>query len=261
MWGWISQNKDWLFSGAAIAALSVLWWFFKNFWSKREVAPVIAPAVTQAPVTTIAPVFNLGTPHVPAPGPLKVAPPVAASVPKPKPKANVCIEAVKFGKIALEGDIWTTTPHVGWERLKIKRALMVDVSNIPTDEAHTAKAEIRAAIRMEYGGQVRTYSPLPWLEEYTNKIYLDVGARKTVILAVGEDNKTGPWHFVLNHRAEHYGTGDPTAMDWTNVCPIPSDLPFEILLIDMKDGTLLRKFTYVWTFDAEYNRPFLKTPQ
>jgi hypothetical protein len=52
-----------------------------------------------------------------------------------------------------------TTGH--WEPPKLYRALLADISNVPTDEAHTAKAAIRAAIRMEIDGEPRIYSPLP----------------------------------------------------------------------------------------------------
>jgi hypothetical protein len=136
--------------------------------------------------------------------------------------------------------------------------LLADISNVPTDSAHTAKAAIRAAIRMDYGGRQRTYSPLPWLEEYINLVYLETGARKTVVLAVEEDSQTGAWNFVLNHRAD-YTTRAGSAMDWTNPCPIPSDLPFEILMIDMNSGAVLTKFVYLWTFDANLNLPILKS--
>jgi len=137
--------------------------------------------------------------------------------------------------------------------------LLADISNVPTDEAHAARATIRAAIRMDYGGRQRTYSPLPWLEEYTNLVYLETGARKTVVLAVGEDSRTGAWSFVLNHRKDYYTRNSVSEMDWTNQCPIPSDLPFEILMIDMNSGALLAKFVYIWTFDAQNNWPILKT--
>jgi hypothetical protein len=103
---------------------------------------------------------------------------------------------------------------------------------------------VRAAIRMEYGGRKRTYSPLPWLEEFTNKVSLETGTRKTVVPAVGEDSQSGAWTFVLNHRKDYYTSNAVSEMDWTNQCPIPSDLPVEILMIDMNSGALLSKFEY-----------------
>jgi hypothetical protein len=124
---------------------------------------------------------------------------------------------------------------------------------------HTARAAIRAGIRMDYGGRQPTYSPLPWLEEFTNMVYLETGARKTVVLAVGQDSQTGIWNFVLNHRKDYTTSGAVSEMDWTNACPIPSDLPFEILMIDMNSGAILTKFVYLWTFDAQNNWPVLKT--
>jgi hypothetical protein len=186
--------------------------------------------------------------------PEQLAPPAPAA---PKPRANLCVEAIKVGKISLEGDIWTLKPNTR-SRLIPSRALLADISNVPTDDTYTAKAAIRAAIRIDFGGRQRTYSPLPWLEEYTNTVYLETGGRKTVVLAVGEDSQIGAWKFVLNHRSDHAASG-VSAMDGTNECPIPSDIPFEILMIDMNSGALLSKFEYLWTFDATNNWPFLKT--
>jgi hypothetical protein len=261
MWGWLAQNKEWVFSGAGLTALGVIWWLVTKFWPKREA--VVAPIVTQAPSTSIAPsiVMNptINFPIEPrAPEPPKVATLPTPSAPTgPKPRPNLCIEATKSGKISLEGDTWTLRSNVR-SHIRPNRALLADISNVPTDEMHTARAAIRAAIRMDYGGRVRTYSPLPWLEEYTNLVYLETGARKAVVLAVGEDSQTGAWSFVLNHRSEYNTHGGSSAMDWTNQCPIPSDLPFEILMIDMNSGAILSKFTYLWTFDAQNNWPILK---
>jgi len=47
--------------------------------------------------------------------------------------------------------------------------------------------------------------------------------------------------------------------DWTNQCPIPSDLPFEVLMIDMNSSAPHSKFVSLWTFDAEDNWLILKT--
>src|ERR1700756_1803267 len=216
MWGWIVQNKEWVFSGAGIAAFGVLWWVVKKFWPKRReeaaIAPVIAQAPSLAPSIVMNPTINIDSRALEPPKPIAQPAPVALT---PKPKPNLCIEATKIGKITLQGDIWTLKPNpVGWERPQRYRALLADISNVPTDEAHTAKEAIRAAIRIDYGGRVRTYSPLPWLEEYTNLVYLETGARKTVVLAVGEDSQTGAWSFVLNHRKDYYTTNSVSEMDW-----------------------------------------------
>jgi hypothetical protein len=194
MWSWLEQNKTWVFSGAGLTALGLLWWLVTKFWPKREASSVIAPVTMQAPTTTMAPVINMNPTinlsSARPPEPPKVVSPPAPAAPTPRP--NLCIEATKIGKITLEGDIWTLRPN-SRSHNKPERALLADISNVPTDEVHAAKAAIRAAVRLDYGGQVRTYSPLPWLEEYTNVANLETGARKTVVLAVGEDSKTGPW--------------------------------------------------------------------
>jgi len=249
MWRWIVQNKEWVFSGVGVTVVGVLWWLVTKFWSKREAAisTTQASSTNIAPSIVMSPTINFPV-EAPKPEPPKVAPPAPAT---PKPRPNLCIEATKMGKVSLQGDIWTLkSKNVGWERPQYYRALLADISNMPTDEARTAKAAIRAAIRMEYDGRVRTYSPLPWLEEYTNLVYLEAGARKTVVLAVGEDSRTGAWSFVLNHRKDYYTSNSVSEMDWSNQCPMlryhtgrSSDLPFEILMIDMDSGAILAKFT------------------
>jgi hypothetical protein len=182
--------------------------------------------------------------------PEHLLPPAPAA---PKPQPNLCVEAIKKGKIYLADDVWTLRPSAS----EPYRGLFADISNVPADEAHAAKAAVRAAIRVEIGGRPRTYSPLPWLDEFTNLVYLETGARKTVVLAVGKIARMGVWTFVLNRRKDYYTSNTISEMDWTNQCPIPSDLPFELLMIDMNSGALLAKFKYLWTFDAELNWPSL----
>ena len=169
------KTSNGYFPAAGVTALGILWWLVTKFW-RREPAPAIT--TTQAPNTDIAPsivmnpTINLGI-EQPKPEPPKVIPPPAAPA-TPKPSPNLCIEATKIGKVSLQGDIWTLKlNNAGRERPQRYRALLADISNVPTDEAYAAKAAIRAPIRMDYGGRVRTYSPLPWLEEFTNLVYLE----------------------------------------------------------------------------------------
>jgi len=267
MWEWVVQNKQWIFSGAGLTALAVVWWLINKFSPKHEAATSTTqvPNTVQSPNTTIAPVITVSPtiqfrnePHPELP---KTAPLTRPPSTTPKTRHNLCVEATKIGKVALQGDIWTLNPNpVGWNRPQHYRALLADISNVPTEDTHTARAAIRAAIRMDHGGRLRTYSPLPWLEEYRNVVHLETGGRKTVVLAVGEDSKTGIWKFVLNHRSSDSTGGEISEMDWTNPCPIPSDIPFEILMIDMNTGALLSTFKYFWTFDAQNNWPILKSP-
>lgn len=266
MWEWIVQNKQWVFDGFGIAVLGVFWWVAKKFWPKREAAisTTQAPTTVQAPNTSIAPTITMNPTinflEPRAPEPPQIAPPAPTVPTGPKPRPNLCVEAIKSAKILLENDIWTLRPNArGWQPLQRYRALLADISNVPTDETHTAKAAIRAAIRIDYDGRPHRYSPLPWLEEFTNTVYLETGGRKTVVLAVGEDRQTGIWSFVLNNRSDYATSGAVSEMDLTNQCPIHSDLPLEILMIDMNSGALLNKFVYVWTFDAQNNWPDLKS--
>lgn len=60
---------------------------------------------------------------------------------------------------------------------------------------------------------------------------------------------------MLNHRDNHNSYHGVSAMDWSNLAPIPSDLPLEILLVDVKNGALIGRFKHLWTFDPNLNRP------
>ena len=100
----------------------------------------------------------------------------------------------------------------------------------------------------------------PWLEEFTNLVYLgDMGDEDCCTGRGSSDSKTGTWSFVLNQRKDYTESSAVSEMDWTNQCPLPSDLPFEVLMIDMNSGAILAKFPYIWTFDAVNNWPILKS--
>ncbi len=60
MLDWISQNKQWVFSGAGITVLAAVWWFLTKLNAKSPAAsPSISNTVTQSPVITVAPVINV----------------------------------------------------------------------------------------------------------------------------------------------------------------------------------------------------------
>jgi hypothetical protein len=248
MWSWLTQNKEWLFSGAGLTVLAVIVWFVRNIL-KREPSVPPANSVTQSPSITVSPVFNLPEMRSPEP-PKPAARPIAST--------NLKDEAIKLGKIALQGDIWTNSPGI-YSPEPLWRALFADISNVPLDAGNITTINVKAAIKIEYDGRARTYSPLPWLEEFTNTVRIAPAERKVVVLAVGQDTSTGPWYFVLNRRESHNAPSNPSAMDWTNMVPIPSYLPFEIQLVDVQNGALVGRFKYLWTFDSTLNYPILKT--
>jgi hypothetical protein len=85
---WIIQNRQWLFSGAGISILVVLWWFLKKLFHP-EPNPVPAPAnnsVTQAPVISVVPVFNLPSQASPLQEPKPESAPALAEEVDPRPK-------------------------------------------------------------------------------------------------------------------------------------------------------------------------------
>ncbi len=252
MWNWLTQNKEWLFSGAGLTALALVAWLVRRMLN-RQPSPVPANSVTQSPNITVSPVFNLPDMRPSGPSESDVisppAPPVAGS--------NLKDEAIKIGKIALQGDIWTDSPGA-CSREPLCRALLADISNVPLESGKITTVEVKAVIKIDHGGRTQTYSPLPWLEEFTNTVRIAPAARRVIVLAVGQDRPLGAWHFVLNHRESYGAPSNPSAMDWTNMAPIPSNLPFEIQLVDVQNGTLIARFKYLWTFDSTLNYPILK---
>ena len=255
MWNWLAKNKEWLFSGVGVTALVGAWWFFRKLLISRS-DPLPAPVnqVTQTPTITVSPIFNLSQ-ELRSPEEPKQEPPAVMPAPAVV-RANLKEEATKIGKIYLQGDIWTLAPGVQSKEAPF-RGLLMDVANVPTQSWNIKAVTVKAVLKI----QSRSYSPLPWLEEYTNTVRLEPAARKTIVLAVGHDRAMGSWHFVLNHRDNYNSVANPSRMDWTNMAPIPSDLPLEVLLVDVNSGELAAKFEYFWTLDANLNLPILKTPK
>jgi hypothetical protein len=251
MWSWLAKNREWLFSGVAVTAFVGACGFLRKLLISRS-DPLPAPVnqVTQTPTITVSPTFNLSrelrSPEEPKePSAIVLAPVVA--------RANLKVEATKIGKIYLQGDIWTLAPGVQSREAPF-RGLLMDVANVPTQSWSIKAVTVKAALKI----QSRSYSPLPWLEEYTNTVRLEPAARKTMVLAAGHDNAMGSWHFVLNHRDNYNSVANPSRMDWTNMAPIPSDLQLEVLLVDVNSGEVAARFEYFWTFDATLNYPILK---
>src|SRR6266852_151710 len=77
---WIIQNKQWLFSGAGISIIAALWWSLKRvFHRDPKPVPPTNNSVVQAPVISVAPVFNL---------PNSASPPEEPT-PSPRPQSGV----------------------------------------------------------------------------------------------------------------------------------------------------------------------------
>jgi hypothetical protein len=165
-------------------------------------------------------------------------------------RANLSIEATKVGKIYYHEGVFRISGGQ-YNPGQLYKGLFADIANVPMSGKINA-VSVRAVLTI----QSRSYSPLPWLGEYTNTVTLEPAVRKSVLLAVGEDKQMGAWHFVLNHR----NTYRDIPMDWTNLAPIPSDLPMQILFVDVNTGELVRKFDYLWTFDPSNSWPILKIP-
>ena len=255
MWQWMIQNKEWLFSGAGLTALGVVWWLISKWRHSNHEPPqanAITNAVVQSPNINVNPTINISpqsTPEAVKPEPMRDATVVVIARP------NLKIEAIKIGKPCLQEDVWTLTPRHGIPKREYK-GLLADVANVPTASGNIKDVTVKASLQVG----TKNYSPLPWLGEYTNAVRLEPAARKTILLAAGDDEQMGPWFFVLNHRERYNQLNDPSAMDWTNMAPIPSH-PLEILLVDVDSGEVVATFKHVWTFDCVQGFPVLREPK
>lgn len=256
MWQWIVQNKQWLFSGAGLTVLAALWWLKRwllTRWRSPKPEPTAArtpaPTITQAPTINVNPTINVSTQQTSKPFDEKPLAMPAAPVSRP----NLKIEAIKITKLFLQKDTWTLTPNP-WDAKQSFKGLLADVANVPTASGSIKAVKVRASLTIGS----RNYSPLPWLGQSTNAVNIEPAARKTILLAAGDDQVMGAWYFVLNHR-EYMSLPPrvPSVMDWTNLAPIPRHL-MEILLVDVDSGELIATFRYLWTFDASLGYPYLR---
>jgi len=249
MWDWLAQNRQWVFSGIGVV---VLGWIFRKLASRQEPLSSNAHTTTQNPLNAVtqSPTININVPHAEVLQRPSQEPPVT---PRPSvARANLTIEATKVGKVYLQEGEFTLSPDPHRGPSKVFRGLFVDVANVPTGTGKIKSVTVRAALKI----QERSYSPLPWLDRYTNTITLEPAARKTLLLAAGEEKELAGWYFVLNHRDKYR----EIPMDWSNMAPIPSDLSMQILLVDVSSGESVGEFDYLWTYDANLGWPILKTP-
>lgn len=246
MWQWLIQNKEWIFSGIGVTVLSLASWLLTKIRSPKRASQVpVSNTVTQAPQVVINPTFNVSQ-HQNLEPAARIVPSTSTST---AARANLKVEGIKITKaLCLDEGVWTLNGQQG----KRYRGLLVDIANVPTATGNLKTVKLKASVTVGS----RSYLPLPWLSEFTNTARLGPATRKTILLAISEDEQMAPWHFVLNHR-EQYSRSE-TPMDWTNMAPIPTH-PAEILLVDVETGELVAKFEYIWEFDTHLGFPYLKT--
>src|ERR1700687_546712 len=245
MWSWLVENKQWVFSGIGVSVIATIIWFVKKFWPKHQPpTPSVSVSTTQSPNITVSPVFNLHE---------RTELLKQGASPRLAARANLRIESIGLAKIYLRGDIWTTDRPVDNDEISVM-GLIADVTNLPTPTTNIKAIELKAVLTI----QSRNYTPLPWLEEYINVVRLEPAARKSVVLAVGSGSPLEPWYFLLNQRDQYFTPNEPSRMDWSNVAPIPSNLPMSIMFVDIDSGEMAAEFKYIWTFDS--GRPFLRPP-
>ena len=240
MWAWLSQNKEWVFSGAGIAALGVLWWFWK-----RLSANSTGNNVTQAPQVTISPTFTLSQTTV-APdtsqkvSPLFAPPRTAAEAEEGRPTLyslppRICFVDDHDAYVFREGG--TTARAVVATFRMAKPSVDRRGTNI------TARLSFRTASVVgfrEVPKEIGRVNYGIWIGEEFNSVAFTLTDTKELILAMGVEG-----HFVAVQDNRH-GVGkfhEPSYFDIE-----PKTFFVDVILVDEIYGSLI---TYTYEIDTD----------
>jgi hypothetical protein len=197
MWDWIVKNKEWVFSGAGVAAFTSVWWVAKKLFSPEPRTALAAPmsnSMVQAPAINVAPVFNL--PQVGA-----SSQPVSQKPPEPA-EPNLVFCQIGFPHLYRVGDEFVTHVSAGSENFFPRfRGIVAEIMNASKSEASVGPAKkIKAELAIQLDDREEILGPLAWSETTCNTVSIEMGNPAQIILAVVK--KAGPreWKVPINRR-------------------------------------------------------------
>ena len=212
MWEWIVQNKQWVFSGAGITVLGVLWWLVAKFWPKREAAT----STTQAPNTSIAPVITMNPtinfpiePRAPEP-PKQVAPPAPEVPAAPKPN----FQFVESRTISAHRGLQDEQFHESRQGLGDFQVSVVCFRN----EAIVGKAVQEPSVKTHIiyknkNGEEITDAPRGvWLGHYGDTISFEAGQKRCLVVFLLSKQNTvmKPWNESYRTSQSWMSSGRPS---------------------------------------------------
>jgi hypothetical protein len=189
---WIIQNRQWLFSGAGIAALSILWWVVKKFGRSGTPAPQAINSVVQAPAINVAPVFNL--PHAEA---------TPKSLPAPASiEPNLVYCRMSFSHLYRVGDEFCGNVSDRLENSFPRfHGIVAEIMNASKPDASVGPAKnIKAELAIQTDDREEILGPLTWSDTDCNTVSIELGNPGRIILAVAKKAEPGEWKVPINHR-------------------------------------------------------------
>lgn len=179
MWEWLTQNKEWVFSGIGLTVIGIVWWIVRQFGSRREPAN----AVTQSPSITVSPTIHVGS-NLPLPEPHREQPrPVA---PRSRPNLICRPETIRVHFTNYEGrqHFYETPDQDGFY------AVVARLRNDPLADGRGLRAEhvrVNIIYRDDSGNEIGTgIARASWLGDNMDMMDLHVGETQSALLVVRE---------------------------------------------------------------------------
>lgn len=263
MWNWIARNKEWLFSGAAVSALAVVWWVVKKIVNPKHEAPpsVASNSITQSPMITIAPTFNVSqgsrqeekTPPIPS---TRTTPSPEVSLQqrtaKPKLEPNlVCVSTPTMHLCQENSFVFLDAKDSAWEGTG-DVAVVAIIANRPSfgspgvAPVHGVKAQIICR-----DGEQEIYSGFgAWVGHFSNEADFPPAQTQKLIIATTSTRQPGPVFGMTNPRSYSLPSRPWSATKQVFENSPPNDMPvlkhdvhdIEVTLLD--GGRVLRTFIF-----------------
>jgi len=198
---WIVQNRQWLFSGAGISIIGASLWLLKKLFRVEPKTPQPAPisnSVVQAPVISVAPVFNL--PHVEAsPQPVPQKPPAP-------PEPNLVFCQIQSPHLYRVMDEFCARVSQGMENSFPRfHGIVAEIMNASKPVAAVGPARnIKAELAIQLDDREEIFGPLAWTDTNCNTVSIEMGNTAHIILAAflasRFANPPGEWTVPINRR-------------------------------------------------------------
>jgi predicted nucleotide-binding protein len=187
-------------------------------------------------------------------------PPASATIPPSSsvPEPNLVLGNVWYGTLYLMADIWSKRVPQGLSSVPEYEAIYVDIKNGGRKgEAVGTALQIKAELVVSSSEKREDFSPLPWLNNYFNRVDFQPGDVRRVLLAVGMPtrHRLGDWRIVLNERDdENLGSGIP-AMDFDRLLGRAPEAKLVLNLLHIGNGQTVRSFTGTCRWKEGHERP------
>jgi hypothetical protein len=218
MWDWLTQNKQWVFSGIGLTVLGLIWWVLKWFGSQSEPATSPANTVTQSPSLTQSPSITVSpTIHVTHPQP----PQTPRQQPRPAiPRSQPNL--ICLGPETIRAHFFDNTREQYFYRSADEKGtfiLIVCFRNEPKG-VRAEYVRVNVLYRDKDGNEIGTGIPrASWLGEHMEIMDFHVGDSHCAVLVVLDRLERDLSNLMKERRSTIYGD-----VVETGVYPLRDDL-------------------------------------